>query len=400
MKRLFAALLCSCLLLTATACSEPVAPTTEPSGATTAPTTDLEPTTEPFVVPTITQPMHAIVLPTVKETTKAEDGTVIFSRSYQDVNLILGGSESEQTIAADLSGRMDSTLTGAADVESYAQSDYPLADEYWNPYFVDIAYTPTRIDQSVISLFANHSSYSGGPHPTLITESVTYDLSSGNTLTLTDILSEGYQGSALCDLILQVLAPREAELHYDYKTVLQERFAADLATLTGWYFSGDGLCFHFSPYDIAPYSSGTIIATIPYANLAGVLKPQFLPAEPIEATGSMYAEIFLEEDMERFSFAADVVLDENGTQILLYPDATVADIRIEAGTRYADGSQYVPVSTVFAADSVGLGNAIVITADLSAEAPILRLVYRSGDQEVSAFIVYDADGDSVLLTHG
>ena len=114
----------------------------------------------------------------------------------------------------------------------------------------------------------------------------------------------------------------------------------------------------------------------------------------------MYAEAFLDDDLERFTFLAEVELDPDGTEILLHTDDTVTDVRIEAGTWSSDGSRYIPMSTVFAADAVGLGNGILITADLSDEAPALRLVYRSGDQEVSAFIIYAEEGDAILLAHG
>lgn len=400
MKRLFAALLCGCLALSFVGCTDSPTETTGPSSTTPSVQTATEPTTEPYVSPAIENPMHALVIPSVTESTKAEDGTVIFHRSYQTVKLILSDSESQEAIAADLRGRIQDALKSTAEIESCAQADYPLSDEYWSAYFIDVTYTPTRIDRSVISLFANNTSYAGGPHPSLITESVTYDPVNGTELALSDILIEDYPAAELCTLILDALKERASELHYDYENVLKERFSEDYSNVSNWYFSGAGLCFHFSPYDIAPYSSGTIIATVPYDKLQDVLREQFLPAASADATGSMYAEVFIAEDMERFSFTADVELDQDGTQILLYPDAAVSDVRIESGTWYSDGSQYVPLSTVFAADSVGLGNAIVITADLDKDAPILRLVYRSGDQEVAAFIDYDADSDSVLLAHG
>ena len=161
-----------------------------------------------------------------------------------------------------------------------------------------------------------------------------------------------------------------------------------------------GLCFHFAPYIIAPYASGTIIAEIPYDLLESVLKEQYLPSEQVKATGSMYAEVYLEDDSERFPSLSHIELDPDGTQVLLYPDANVTDVRIEIGNWSSDASTYIPVSTVFAADIMGLGNAIVIHADFSEDAPVLRLNYRSDEQDASAFIVYDQEGDSILLAHG
>lgn len=399
MKKLFALLLCFALALGTAGCGNaPTEPDTQP--ATFDGTVVISSPTEPYQPQDIVQPMHAIVMPTVTGSTTAADGTVVFTRSYQQIQLILNGTDIEPLIANDLGQRISEALNGSAEMEQDALDSYSADPEYWTAHFIDISYTPTRLDQSVLSLFGNHSSYSGGIHPSLVTESVTYDLSTGSALTLGDILVEDYSGEALSSLIIAALADRAGELCYDYEAILQDRFSRNYGSNTSWYFSRTGLCFHFSPYDIAPYSSGTIIAEIPYESLNGVLKEQYLPAAQLNATGSVYAEMYIEDDAERFSFMAEVTLDDSGTQILLYPDAAVTDVSIESGTWYSDGSQYIPVSTVFAADSVGLGNAILITADLSADAPVLRLNYRSGGQEVSAFIMYDEAGDSVILAHG
>ena len=114
----------------------------------------------------------------------------------------------------------------------------------------------------------------------------------------------------------------------------------------------------------------------------------------------MYAEAFIDDDHERFTNIVDVPLDKKGQEILLYSDAVVTDVRIETGTRYSETDQYIAVSTVFAADTMHIGNAIHITADLMNGNSELRLIYRSEGKEYSAFITYDTAGDSILLTHG
>ena len=356
--------------------------------------------TEPYHSDQLQQPMHAILMPTVTDQFKADDGTVIFQRSYQRIQLILNGTDADETIAADLKRRMDSVLADTSDLEADARDHYTQEPEYWTAHFVDISYTPTRIDQSILSLFGNYSSYTGGTHPSLTTESVTYDLSTGNALKLRDILVENYSNSDLCALVAAALAPVSDELYYDYETCLQDIFSVNFSSIHNWYFSNSGLAFHFAPYEIAPYSSGTIIATIPYEDLGGILREQYLPSSEPAATGSMYAEMYLDDDSERFTFLAELELDPNGTRVLLHPDAAVTDLRIESGTWSYDGSRYIPVSTVFAADSLGLSNGIILTADLTDEENVLRLVYSSGGQEVSAIIQYDEAGDAILLAHG
>ena len=125
----------------------------------------------------------------------------------------------------------------------------------------------------------------------------------------------------------------------------------------------------------------------------------YFPEELPAATGSIYAETYIEDDSERFEFIADVALCEDGSEILLYPDATVTDLRIESGT-LSDYSEYTSGSTVFAASTLSVGEAIHLSADLESKDRFFRLVYRSNSKEYSAFITYDELGDSILLTNG
>ena len=346
-----------------------------------------------------TLPMYAIALPSVKETVSAEDGTALFSLCFQQTQAFLHDPALEEKIIGDLQTRRWPVLSDADDIEAQARLDYPQ-NEYWSEYFIDVSYTPTRLDQAVLSLFGNCFSYSGGAHPSLTTDSVTYDLQTGEVMYLDEILSPECNSDTLYQLVLKSLAPQAEDLYYDYADALGDRFTGELHSIQDWYFSRNGLCFHFAPYDIAPYSSGTIIAELPYGSLTGVLKDKYFPTEPPRATGSMYAETYLEDDSERFSFIAQVPLCEEGTEVLLYPDASVTDLRIEAGSRYADSNQFVAGATVFAASNINVGDAIRLTADLSDADTVLRLVYHSDNQEYSAFITYDEVGDSILLTNG
>lgn len=397
MKKLLAFIAAGCLALGLSGCGavQPEQPALSVPTADSS-TRDIPTVTTPVDTPL---PMHAIVLPTVKETVSAEDGTALFSLSFQQAQVILHDLSLEEKIIGDLQTRMGPVLSDAAEIEAQAQLDYP-ENEYWSEYFIDISYTPTRLDQAVLSLFGNSFSYSGGPHPSLGTDSVTYDLQTGDVMFLDDILTPECTPNTVYQLILKSLDDQAEDLYYDYADALGNRFTGELHSIQDWYFSRTGLCFHFAPYDIAPYSSGTIIAELPYSSLVGVLKDQYFPTELPQATGSMYAETYLEDDSERFTFIAEVPLNEDGYDVLLYPDAAVTDLRIESGSRYSDSNQYIAGATVFAASTVNVGDAIRLTANLNDEDTVLRLVYHADNQEYSAFITYDEVGDSILLTNG
>lgn len=402
MKRLLAFVVSGCLALGLAGCSNenftPSIPLETTEGTPSINTTAERTADTPIPIDPIVT-MHAVALPNSTETTLAGDGTVLCSISRQNIQLMLDSPIVAEQIMADLEARTAPFLANASHIKNQARADYQ-SSEYWSEYFIDISYTPLRLDQAVLSLFGNFSSYAGGPHPSLVSDSVTYDLQSGQQVYLDDILDPGCSGDTLFQLIKAQLSHREEDLYYDYEDALRDRFTGELHSIRSWYFSRNGLCFHFAPYDIAPYSSGTIIAELPYSELSGVLLEKYIPVEVSDATGSMYAEAFIDDDIERFSTIADVLLDKDGMDILLYPDAVVTDVRIETGTRYSDTDQYLAGATIFAADTMQVGDAIRLTTDMQDEKSVLRLIYRSAGQEYSAFITYDAAGDSILLSHG
>lgn len=400
MKKLCALSLCICLLLAAGCSADPVAQPSTPIPASTADNNVVivAPTEPITITPPTVHPMHAVIMPPVQETTIDEDGTLIFTKSYQNFRLIFNGSDVGNIIGTDLQTRMNTFLSAAANIESYAKTDY-VGQEGWAPYYVSVSYTPTRIDHHVLSLYGQHSSYSGETHPSSGTESVTYDLSTGSALTLGDILVPGYSGEKMASLVCQALTDWAGELYSDYETVITDQFTHNADSIASWYFTRTGLTFHFSPSEIAPTFVGIVTAQIPYDSLTELLREEYIPS-PAATSGSIYAEEFIADDSERFTRIVNVELDAAGKKILLYPDAPVADLRLEVGSQMADGSGYTTQTTVFCADAAALGEAIVVHADLSDPTRVLQLHYRSGTQEVSAFIFYDAEGDSIVLAHG
>jgi hypothetical protein len=216
---------------------------------------------------------------------------------------------------------------------------------------------------------------------------------------LDDVLEPDCNSDTLYQLVLNSLADQAEDLYYDYADALGDRFTGELHSIKDWYFSRNGLCFHFAPYDIAPYSSGTIIAELPYGNLEGILKEKYLPLKAPLSTGSMYASGYTQEDHMRFSHIAAVPLCEEGVDVLLYSDASVTDVRLETGWRSSDNGQYISGATIFIASNMNIGDAICLTADFSTEDTVYRLIYHASGKEYSAFITYEENG-SVLLSNG
>lgn len=386
MKRILAILLCLCMILMGSGCS----------GSGNNDTVSTPPPSDSLSDPNEgdTRSMHAVSLIQISEDTLADDGNVIFTRSYQAIDVTMGDPAIAHAIKTSLKGQIDNALESAFELEAIAQSEYTGSDQ-WISYFTQIHYTPTRIDQAVLSLFVNHSSYSGGTHPSLSTASVTYDLSTGNALTLEDILVDGIDNSSLADLVNQALSPNAEDLWYDYEETISDHFSGNLKDASNWYFSKTGLCFHFEPFMIAPYSAGTIIASIPYDRLDGVLLQKYLPEKQTEADGSISVST---QDRTASTPAniAPVEMDANGTALLLCPDGAVNDVRIEIGTWSGSAMRYITTSTIFAADYMDDDCGILLTVDLTNADISLRLTYQSNSQEIQAQITTDSNGNPIL----
>lgn len=381
MKRILSFLLCISLLAGLSACG-PTSQPTEPSSeaiATQAATTE---TTVPIeiTVPVVNQPesIISISMPVVEETVTVEDGTLLFTHTFQNVSLDLEDEEIAEQVQETLQDRIDSLSSLAESVKISAQADYP-GSSYWSAYSCSVIYNPMRIDAKILSLFGSQASYKGGAHPSHIAVSATFDLSTGKVLSLKNVLSEEVTGEAFAELAIEALSALDISLYSDYASTVQSRFSSGFDETEGWYLSANGLCLFFSPYDIAPYSAGIVTAEIPYEMLEGVLKEEYLPSDKSDGTGTCLTASAAETDLETFSQLTKVALSEAGKIVVLYTDGTVYDVRLESGTY--SGGWFTPTATVFACDTLRETDAVSIQTD----AP-LRLTYRSCGEEVSLIL--------------
>lgn len=388
MKKTVALLLVLGVILGGAGCSAPEPQ--EPSRSAPPQTKDVAAApTVPLADPVPDLPMYAVVMEPVTETVRAEDGTEVFKCSYPQIQVILDGCETEAAVTADLQSRLEELIQDADTIRHSAQTDY-AGQEHWTAYYAQVDYQLTRLDQKVMSMFAQFEYYSGGTHPSQFTGSVTYDLSDGRELTLGDILVEDWSVEALTQKVCAALSDKAQTLYPDYETVIRDRFTGDMEGSKDWYLTGEGLCFHFSPYDIAAPFAGIVTALIPYKELEGLLRTDYLP-QPVTANGSVYVELC--DGAPEIDRLVQLQLDPQGERVLIYPDAAVTDLRIEVGQQ-TEG-EFVSESLVFAAGTIGPGDAVCLQADLAGGT--IRLTYRSDGQEVSAVVLYDSREQRVML---
>jgi hypothetical protein len=335
----------------------------------------------------------------VTEQTHSDNGTLIFEFRYQNMYTpTVGDPDVAEKVMLELLNRIDSNRSLAENVLAGAKADYNGSTN-WVPYFYSIQYNPMRVDAGVLSLYGQHVSFGGSSHPSAMAVSVTYNLQTGEALKLGDILTDSCDAEAFSRLVISALGKMvdTHSLYSDYARSVENRFARSFWQDEGWYFSPDGLCVYFSPYEVAPYSSGTVIAEIPYEALTGLLRDEYFPMEKLPVPGQILTMPFSVSELDRFDRFAEVVLDRKGESVILYTDGMAYDVTIESGSWNATGTVFVPASTVFAASSLTPGAAITVQDDLSGALPGLRINYESGGENISLYLARTADGSYKLI---
>lgn len=379
-----------CLALSIAGCSvhcpaeiPTVTQTTNVTATDESTTVTTAPTTEVFEQ----KPMIAVSLPVTEQTEYAEDGTMIFRYSFQNMSLIVSDPEVADKIIVDFLNRIDQTADEATQILTAAKNAYK-DNEQWIPYLCQITYNPVRIDTSVLSLMGNFTNYSGLPHPEKYYPSVNYDLLTGDVLCFDDIITDDSASDTIYQYVIEELNTQKEEnaLYEGFEDTVKDRFAHKTSDEDFWYFSQTGLCFYFWPYEIAPYASGIINAEIPYDKLSGVLNDAYFPSETECGSSEIIAATFSEEDLSRFTQFSEVVLDTSGNKILLYTEGAVNHIQIESGIWNAEGTQFFPEQTVFSAYRLTPGDAIMVESAMTNTLPNLRLSYNTASGTVINYI--------------
>ena len=141
MKKIFCILICLFLILAG--CAKPN--TTETQDTTH---TAVISTTEPTAILPQQEAMYSVSVPSVSETTLADDGTVIFSYTHQSMMLTVPDPEVANKVIIDFLARNDTAAATADTIRKAAEANYNQSPD-WTPYLYNTTYSPMRMDQVV-----------------------------------------------------------------------------------------------------------------------------------------------------------------------------------------------------------------------------------------------------------
>ena len=277
-KRIFALIMALCLVFALAACgqaeteeSPAPAESEEPAGSETPAGTE-EP--EESEAP---EALNAEVTLEEELSTVEEDGVTYMTAQSVAPNVsIEGADEAAQAIASVLAERLTVPQEDIDEYSAMAREHYDTLDDAGREAFggYSIRYSAeVKRSEGVLSVLCTRTEYTGGAHDNTSVFGLTFDLSTGALLSAADIAAD-YEG--LCAKVAESVAAQAEELEEGTITGDLDAYAGGVLDTEKWYLDGEGLVVFAAPDELAPHAAGTIVFTIPYTELEGLLNESLI----------------------------------------------------------------------------------------------------------------------------
>lgn len=277
-KRIFALIMALCLVFALAACGQaeteesPAPAESEEPAASETPAGTEEP--EESEAP---EALNAEVTFEEELSTVEEDGvTYMTAQSVAPNVTIEGADEAAQAIASVLAERLTVSQEDIDEYSAMAREHYDTLDETERDSFggYSIRYSAeVKRSEGVLSVLCTRTEYTGGAHDNTSVFGLTFDLSTRRALSAADIAAD-YEG--LCAKVAESVSAQAEELEEGTITGDLDAYAGGVLDTEKWYLDGEGLVVFAAPDELAPHAAGTIVFTIPYTELEGLLNESLI----------------------------------------------------------------------------------------------------------------------------
>lgn len=352
MKKITALILILCLLTALSACgNDGIYIHDQPEVHT--PVTSSTPEPEPLEPdPAVEEELGRPVILNIRshiESYPAPDnsGKIILTYGYDDVSVYLQDNPSAADAMNQFLSMQDELFYSGSDsgdgvnaMLELATDNYTMSVNMENKQNTEFSCLRTafidRGDSRIITLRYRINNYTGGAHGLYSDRAYVFETSSGRLLTLAD-LSDNRE--ALEQKILDHMnSTLETDIRYasirDYmKTFYPDQDITEalkaLLREGSWLLNEEGLVVFSDIYEIGSYADGIIRFTLPYAELAGILKADYMPLER-RLEGSLQIE-----DIDSGSGTAVHLLDmvtvsDKGREFRVFAQGTVYDVTVDS----------------------------------------------------------------------
>lgn len=132
-------------------------------------------------------------------------------------------------------------------------------------------------NNNIVALHLNVNEYTGGAHYVRYDKSYYYNKDSDEIVSLEDFLENDKSLDKLANLSYYYVMKYSDDNNLDFdKKWVKDGLSCDLNNFEHFNFIDDGLEFIFPPYQVAYYSAGDIKIVIPYNELNGIIKSEYL----------------------------------------------------------------------------------------------------------------------------
>lgn len=254
---------------------------------------------------------------------KNEENTEIFSYSYQQP-VLQGNAPGIHMINTKLDNATTAFLYGSGGVEELtALAKMDWKESWFSTYTLERKVSATRLDDAVVSFRYTDYAYSGGAHGNSYEYGMTYDMVSGEHLTLASLTNDEAGLLLVCrQHLLTVLTAED----FPERENLIEGFEKQLDTvMKNWVLTNEGLQFIAQPYIISTYAMGTLRFTVPYEKIAHVLLEKWYPEEKGHGGGS----VSVAQADGSAPAAVNFVADAEGENLVVKVNGKIYDFSVE-----------------------------------------------------------------------
>lgn len=323
---------------------------------------------------------------------KSEENTEIFVYSYQQP-VLQGSAPGLHMINTKLDNATTAFLYGSGGVEELTELARMDWQESWfSCYELERKTSAARLDDTVVSFRYTDYVFNGGVHGNTYEYGMTYDMVSGEHLTLASLTDDEAGLRLVCrQHLLDVLTAED----FPNREALVDNFESHLdSIMNNWVLTDEGLQFIAQPYSITTYALGTLRITVPYEKLVHVLHGKWIPAERGHGGGT----VSVTKAEGNTSAARNFVTDAEGEALTVKVNGKIYDFSVEeisvGKQRAASGPTIVKqklYSSVVASESFGL------QAEVPEEGAAVLLRWKDGSgTEYQYLLTKDAKHGAAL----
>lgn len=324
-----------------------------------------------------------------------DDGTLLLLEDLDLVQVTLPNSDATNAVLGVMDQLYQQRTAEAANLLEQARSDKAAAAEYgseFNGYAATDQTETTRLDDTVLSLVLTENNFTGGVHGNASARAMNFDLATGRQLTLDDLTSDR---AALEARLAGAIAAEIAADPDSYYPGAADQLDG-LVTDDKWCFTDEGMAVLVDPYILAPFAAGVLRFTVPYDQLADLLDAKWLPQAHEPSDGTL--DIALEGEPSLPTVVLGIPVDSDGTQMVLYAEGTVYDLRLRAVSS-SDGVTWYAGSEYLAVNRLTEGEGVLIRAMLPDVMTNVMVTYTAADGSTAAWGILQSGKDgSVFLT--